>query len=97
MDPKAPNAKSRTTPQYAMYQRENFWKANDGEVPLFNTGKYTYPSQTRFSHFLKPSYQERTHKQKLTLHQIPQNSKNKPNKSSPKTAGTTPPQTPGNR
>jgi hypothetical protein len=40
MDPKAPNAKVRTTPQYAMYQRENFWKVNDGEVPLFNTGMY---------------------------------------------------------
>jgi hypothetical protein len=40
MDLKAPNAKARTTPQYAMYQRENFWKVNDGEVPLFNTGMY---------------------------------------------------------
>ncbi|TID15554.1 FMN-dependent alpha-hydroxy acid dehydrogenase [Venturia nashicola] len=37
MDPKAPNAKSRSTPQYAIYQRENFWKTNGGEVPLFNT------------------------------------------------------------
>ena len=30
---------SRTTPQWALYQRENFWKSNDGEVPIFNTGK----------------------------------------------------------
>ncbi|KAG7099897.1 hypothetical protein E1B28_001698 [Marasmius oreades] len=37
MDPKAPNAKLRTTPQYAIYQRENFWRVNDGEVPPFNT------------------------------------------------------------
>jgi hypothetical protein len=38
MDPENPNLKSRTTPQYALYQRQNFWKTNDGEVPLFNTG-----------------------------------------------------------
>ncbi|KAG7004611.1 hypothetical protein G7Y79_00024g055610 [Physcia stellaris] len=37
MDPKAPNGKLRSTPQFAMYQRENFWKPNTGEVPLFNT------------------------------------------------------------
>jgi hypothetical protein len=39
MDPKNPNLKIRKTPQYALYQRQNFWKSNDGEVPLFNTGK----------------------------------------------------------
>ncbi|KAI9831430.1 MAG: hypothetical protein M1819_005029 [Sarea resinae] len=37
MDPKAPNTQQRTTPQYALYQRENFWRANDGEVAIFNT------------------------------------------------------------
>ncbi|KAF2025115.1 FMN-dependent alpha-hydroxy acid dehydrogenase [Setomelanomma holmii] len=37
MDPNNPNLKTRTTPQYALYQRENFWKLNDGEVSLFNT------------------------------------------------------------
>ncbi|KAL8793370.1 MAG: hypothetical protein Q9195_004048 [Heterodermia aff. obscurata] len=37
MDPKAPNAQLRSTPQFALYQRENFWKPNTGEVPLFNT------------------------------------------------------------
>ncbi|KZF25780.1 FMN-dependent alpha-hydroxy acid dehydrogenase [Xylona heveae TC161] len=37
MDPKAPNAEYRSTPQYAEYQRENFWKPNTGEVPPFNT------------------------------------------------------------
>ncbi|KAF1988084.1 FMN-dependent alpha-hydroxy acid dehydrogenase [Aulographum hederae CBS 113979] len=37
MDPNAPNGKNRSTPQYALYQRENFWKSNTGEVPPFNT------------------------------------------------------------
>ncbi|KAI9664579.1 MAG: hypothetical protein M1821_006025 [Bathelium mastoideum] len=37
MDAKAPNKDNRTTPQYSLYQRENFWKTNEGEVPLFNT------------------------------------------------------------
>ena len=37
MDPKNPNRESRSTPQYALYQRENFWKSNDGQVPPFNT------------------------------------------------------------
>ncbi|CAN9295190.1 unnamed protein product [Alternaria alternata] len=37
MDPVNPNQKVRSTPQYALYQRENFWKSNEGEVPLFNT------------------------------------------------------------
>lgn len=38
-DPKNPNIKKRSTPQWALYQRENFWKLNDGEVPPFNTGE----------------------------------------------------------
>lgn len=38
MDPVNPNQKARSTPQYALYQRENFWKSNEGEVPVFNTG-----------------------------------------------------------
>jgi hypothetical protein len=38
MDPVNPNQKARTTPQYALYQRENFWKSNEGVVPVFNTG-----------------------------------------------------------
>ncbi|KAF2642241.1 L-lactate dehydrogenase [Massarina eburnea CBS 473.64] len=37
MDPNNPNRESRSTPQYALYQRENFWKSNDGQVPPFNT------------------------------------------------------------
>jgi hypothetical protein len=40
MDPENPNLKIRKTPQYALYQRESFWKSNDGETPLFNTGMY---------------------------------------------------------
>ena len=38
MDPNNKNKNIRTTPQYAMYQRHNFWKSNTGENPLFNTG-----------------------------------------------------------
>ncbi|MCJ1392226.1 hypothetical protein MMC18_005093 [Xylographa bjoerkii] len=37
MDADNPNRKNRDTPQWALYQRENFWKINDGEKPLFNT------------------------------------------------------------
>ncbi|KAI4141321.1 MAG: hypothetical protein L6R39_005402 [Caloplaca ligustica] len=37
MDPNNPNREKRSTPQYALYQRENFWKPNTGEVPPFNT------------------------------------------------------------
>lgn len=36
-DANNPNRKSRQTPQFGLYQRENFWKSNDGEVPPFNT------------------------------------------------------------
>ncbi|KAL9132778.1 MAG: hypothetical protein Q9175_006042, partial [Cornicularia normoerica] len=36
-DPNNPNIEKRSTPQYALYQRENFWKTNTGEVPPFNT------------------------------------------------------------
>ncbi|KAH7043837.1 FMN-dependent dehydrogenase [Macrophomina phaseolina] len=37
MDAKAPNKDIRATPQWALYQRENFWKSNEGEVPVFDT------------------------------------------------------------
>jgi len=37
MDPDSPNQKSRSTPEWAHYQAQNFWKLNDGEVPIFNT------------------------------------------------------------
>jgi hypothetical protein len=43
MDPENPNRKTRKTPQYALYQRQNFWKSNEGEMPLFDTGKATLP------------------------------------------------------
>jgi hypothetical protein len=36
-DPKNPNIQSRHTPQWALYQRELFWKDNTGEVPPFST------------------------------------------------------------
>ncbi|TKX27085.1 lactate 2-monooxygenase-like protein [Elsinoe australis] len=37
MDTKNPNKTYRTTPEHAEYQRFNFWRSNDGEVPPFNT------------------------------------------------------------
>ncbi|KAB8200267.1 FMN-dependent dehydrogenase [Aspergillus parasiticus] len=36
-DPTNPNIQKRTTPQWALYQRENFWKLNEGQTPPFNT------------------------------------------------------------
>ncbi|KAM0324360.1 hypothetical protein ACHAQA_008141 [Verticillium albo-atrum] len=36
-DPNSPHIKKRDTPSWGLYQRENFWKPNDGQVPLFNT------------------------------------------------------------
>ncbi|PWY93713.1 L-lactate dehydrogenase [Aspergillus sclerotioniger CBS 115572] len=36
-DPTNPNIANRTTPQWALYQRENFWKINDGQTAPFNT------------------------------------------------------------
>ncbi|XHG00641.1 hypothetical protein AWENTII_004072 [Aspergillus wentii] len=36
-DPSNPNIQNRATPQWGLYQRENFWKSNDGQVPPFNT------------------------------------------------------------
>ena len=40
-DPEAPGIAKRDTPSWGLYQRENFWKQNDGIVPPFNTGKVT--------------------------------------------------------
>ncbi|KAK4610500.1 hypothetical protein CLAFUW4_13924 [Fulvia fulva] len=37
MDTRNANKKYRTTPEFAEYQAENFWKSNEGEVPPFNT------------------------------------------------------------
>jgi hypothetical protein len=36
-DPKNPNIKSRSTPQWALYQRELLWMDNEGKVPPFST------------------------------------------------------------
>ena len=38
VDANNPNKDHRTTPEYAEYQRDQFWKSNEGEVPPFNTG-----------------------------------------------------------
>ncbi|KAK4575133.1 hypothetical protein LTR86_000985 [Recurvomyces mirabilis] len=37
MDTKNENKNVRNTPEYAEYQRDNFWASNDGKVPPFNT------------------------------------------------------------
>lgn len=37
MDAKSPHIKNRDTPQWGLYQRNMFWKVNEGEVPPFNT------------------------------------------------------------
>lgn len=36
-DPKSPYIAKRDTPSWGLYQRENFWKQNDGQVTVFNT------------------------------------------------------------
>ncbi|EAW10170.1 L-lactate dehydrogenase [Aspergillus clavatus NRRL 1] len=36
-DPSNPNIEKRSTPQWALYQRENFLKANEGQTPPFDT------------------------------------------------------------
>ncbi|KAL3427895.1 FMN-dependent dehydrogenase [Phlyctema vagabunda] len=36
-DPNNPNIQSRSTPQWALYQRELMWKDNTGELPPFST------------------------------------------------------------
>lgn len=42
MDARNPNKEIRNTPEYAEYQRDNFWASNDGKVPPFNTGKGSF-------------------------------------------------------
>jgi len=37
MDANNPNKEHRTTPEYAEYQRDNFWADNEGKTPPFNT------------------------------------------------------------
>lgn len=48
-DPHAPSIKNRDTPQWSLYQREQFWKANDGEVPLFNTREHRITLQLAYA------------------------------------------------
>ena len=44
MDTKNPNKQNRSTPEYAEYQRDNFWLDNEGQVPPFNTRKHIIKS-----------------------------------------------------
>lgn len=46
MDTKNENKKFRTTPEFAEYQRENFWASNDGKTPVFNTGTLNHLHST---------------------------------------------------
>jgi hypothetical protein len=46
MDTDNPNKDHRTTPEYAEYQRDNFWASNDGKVPPFNTGNHIANNET---------------------------------------------------
>jgi hypothetical protein len=39
-DPFSPHIKARDTPSWGLYQRDQFWKANDGLVPPFNTREF---------------------------------------------------------
>lgn len=51
MDTRNPNKQHRTTPEWAEYQRDNFWASNDGKVPIFNTdpGKLEERAKERLS------------------------------------------------
>lgn len=40
-DPTNPHIKERNTPQWGLYQRENFMKQREGTTPLFNTGMFS--------------------------------------------------------
>ncbi|KAJ9661871.1 hypothetical protein H2201_006351 [Coniosporium apollinis] len=53
MDTKNPNKEYTTTPEYAEYQRENFWASNEGKVPPFNTdpGKLEELAKKRLSSY----------------------------------------------
>lgn len=43
-DPSSPHIKNRDTPQWSLYQRDSFWKVNDGNTPPFNTRtQWNYP------------------------------------------------------
>lgn len=68
-DPKNPNIEKRSTPQWSLYQRENFWKPNTGEVPLFNTGTVSSSAALlviETDYFLEPGKLEELAKEKLS-------------------------------
>ena len=56
MDAKNPNKEFRTTPEYAEYQRDNFWADNEGKVPPFNTREWcdSLASMLEFDLALRP-------------------------------------------
>jgi isopentenyl diphosphate isomerase/L-lactate dehydrogenase-like FMN-dependent dehydrogenase len=72
MDPKAPNQHVRATPEFAQYQRHNFWLENEGQVPVFNTGKsesaisLSYIQIVLLTLTIDPSKLEELVKEKLT-------------------------------
>lgn len=60
MDTKNPNKEFRSTPEYAEYQRDNFWAENEGKVPPFNTRKSTQFSPLREGKISPFSYLPKT-------------------------------------
>jgi hypothetical protein len=44
-DPNDPLISKRDTPQWSLYQRENFWKPSEGELPLFDTDMLSNQSE----------------------------------------------------
>lgn len=44
-DPNNPNIAIRTTPQWALMQREMFWAPNDGVFQPFDTGQSSFHTQ----------------------------------------------------
>lgn len=66
-DPKAPAIAKRDTPSWALYQRENFWKLNDGITPPFNTGSFNLPSEKQFLICIQNLVNSRSSRKKNSL------------------------------
>jgi hypothetical protein len=81
MDANNPNKKIRSTPEFAQYQRQNFWADNEGKVPPFNTREYKDMAPT-------PAHGEMVLKQDIKK-KTRTNSSNEQKKNSQREAGTT--------
>jgi hypothetical protein len=65
-DAKSPYIQKRDTPQWSLFQRDLFWKLNEGEVPQFNTRSFLFSPMHFLPHLILTN----------TASQIPTNSKN---------------------